>query len=70
MHNYKIANKAQLESWLEEQAKSRDLCVAEIGEPLKDAVYSDGEKVTNPITIAWKNVRTNEVYSIEYERIH
>lgn len=37
------------------------------GAPPEGATYSDGELITRPVNIAWRDGTTGEVFAIEYE---
>lgn len=68
MYNYRIANKAQLDAWINEKmALGRGLTAIKNPAPA-DAVYSDGNPCTGLVNIAWQCVQTGEVFAIEYEK--
>lgn len=63
----KVSNKEALDNWMQERMQmGRDL-IAIKGDPPQEASYSDGEIIKNPINIAWKDIKTGEVFGIEYE---
>lgn len=62
-----IANKETLDAWLNERRKmGRDVFSIK-GTPPEGATYSDGELITRPVNIAWRDGTTGEVFAIEYE---
>ena len=60
-----ISNEAELSSWLQTKV-GRDL-VSIKGPPPPGATYSDGELITRPVNVAWRDVATGETFPIEYE---
>ena len=63
----KIANKIQLDTWMNERRRmGRDL-VSIKGQPPKGATYSDGDPIERPVNVAWKDTMTGEIFAIEYE---
>lgn len=62
-----IANKEQLDEWLNERRKmGRDVFSIK-GTAPEGATYSDGELITRPVNIAWQDGTSGEVFAIEYE---
>lgn len=63
----KISNKPALDRWLNERRQmGRDLASVKGYAPL-GATYSDGTLIEMPVNIAWKDVTTGELFTIEYE---
>lgn len=61
-----ITNKDQLNKWLNERREfGRDVYSIK-GKSLEGATYEDGELISL-INIAWKDVVTGEVFTIEYD---
>lgn len=68
MDNYRIANKRQLDIWINEKmALGRNLTAIKNPAPA-DAKYSDGTPCTGLVNVAWKCAQTGEVFAIEYEK--
>mgnify|MGYP000226896949 FL=1 len=62
-----IANKKQLDAWLNERRKmGRDVFSLK-GTPPEGSTYGDGELIVRPVNIAWRDSITGEVFAIEYE---
>ena len=62
-----IANKTQLDAWMNERRRmGRDL-VSVKGQPPAGATYSDGCPIERPVNLAWKDTTTGEIFAIEYE---
>ncbi|WP_372830539.1 hypothetical protein [Pontibacterium sp.] len=61
-----ILNKTELDGWLNERREmGRDLTAVK-GTPPTAATYDDGEPLTRPINVAWRDVTTGETFAIEY----
>ena len=69
MFNYKIANSKELHEFLKLAKHCGHDCFAVKGNPPKDAVYSDGDKVARPINVAWVNDFTGERLDIKYSKL-
>ena len=68
MDNYRIENKPQLDSWINEKMSlGRDLAAIKNPAP-PDAKYSDGTPCAGLVNVAWQCIQTGEVFAIEYEK--
>ncbi len=67
MQNYEIANKAEVDSFINSAMTKGQVLTALKGEPPKGAKYSDGELITRPINIGWLNNQTGESIEIMYQ---
>lgn len=61
-----ITNSDGLNRWINERREMGRAIVAIKGPPPVGATYSDGQLITNPVNIAWKDCTSGEVYAIEY----
>lgn len=62
----KILNKESLDTWMNERMKmGRDMKA--IKGVLEGATYSDGDPVTTPMNVAWQDLTSGEIFSIEYD---
>ena len=63
----KIANRQELNQWMNERRKmGRDIHSIK-GSPPEGATDSDGELIKSPINTAWQDTTTGEIFPIEYE---
>ena len=61
-----ITNKPALDDWMNERRKmGRDLKSIK-GNPPTGATYSDGDPIERPVNVAWQDVKTGELFAIEY----
>ena len=59
-----IKNSKELNNWLNNR-RNHD-CVSIKGQPPIGATYEDGDLIYNEVNIAWRDIVTNEVFTIEY----
>lgn len=63
----KIKNKAHLSKWMDERRQlGRDMRAIK-GPAPAGATYDDGEKITMPVNVGWKDCTSGQVVDIEYE---
>jgi hypothetical protein len=62
-----IANKEQLDQWINERRKMNRNLVSIKGKAPNGATYSDGDPIINPINVAWQDMSSGEIFTIEYE---
>lgn len=63
-------NSEELLKFFQEANDNGDPCIAQKGCPPDDAVYSDGEKVIEEITVAWFNTVTGASCQLQFAKVH
>ena len=64
----KITNESELDNWINERIRlGHDLHAIKGQAPL-GSTYSDGDPITRPVTIAWRDSMTGEVFAVEYQQ--
>ena len=62
-----IANKDELDQWMQEKMRAgRDIYSIKGNAP-DGATYDDGTPITHPINVAWGDPKTGEVFAVEYD---
>ena len=63
----KITNRDQFKKWQGERMRMGRDMESVRGMPPEGATYSDGEPITQPVNIGWKDCATGEVFAFEFE---
>jgi len=63
----KIANKRELDAWINERIQLGHDMVSVRGCPPDGAEYEDGGIITKPVNVTWKDCETGETFGIVFE---
>ena len=62
-----IANHTELDTWMNERRRLNRPLFSIKGNAPDNSCYSDGEKIDEPVNVAWRDGITGEIFAIEYE---
>jgi hypothetical protein len=62
-----IRNGETLDRWMNERRQLGHDIFAIKGPPPEGSTYDDGDLITRPVNIAWRDGTTGEIFAIEYE---
>lgn len=61
-----IINNEQVDQWIKDRVRLGRALIAVKGDAPLGATYDDGDLITQPVSVAWKDMVTGELIDIKY----